>query len=579
MGRSNRAAIVMDDGALMRADVFRRHDSLAGNRLIRVGSSNPQAAREGRLSSGWKNTAAPMPNLARLQRQALGAFTQGQLDKAERLCAGILEHRHDDFDALQMLGLLKLQRHRPVEALGLLSKALKLNSSSADAISNLGLALHAAGRFEEAAANFRNALMLAPGHAEILYNLGNACLELGRSDEAMANYDEVLAKNPGHAGTLVNRGNALVRVNRPLEAIASFDKALAILPGHPNILTNRGHALRRLDRVAEALADFNAALVRAPEFPEAHFESGMARLSLGDFDGWKQYEWRWKTGTFAGRRRQFSAPLWLGDAPVRGRSILLHAEQGFGDTIQFIRYAPLLAGRGAKVTCEVQVELRELLSQLEGVDVIAEGEQLPRFDLHCPLLSLPLAFGTTAETIPSAPYLAASADRLAYWRQRLPRRGPRAGFVWSGSSFHKNDTNRSIPLAKLAGLFENPHLSCASLQTDMRDADSETLQAFPGLVHLGGELRDFADTAAVISLLDVVVSVDTAVAHLAGALGKPVVILLPFAADFRWMRHRGDTPWYPTAKLVRQPAFGNWEGAVGRLGEELRIVAGQRAGA
>ena len=526
------------------------------------------------MSSRWKNASARMPNLSRLHRQALGSFQQGDLDKAERLCTGILEYRQDDFDALQILGLLNLQRRRPNEALGFLSKAMEVNCS-ADAMSNLGLALHAAGRFEEAAANHRNALMLAPGHPEILYNLGNACSELGRIDEALANYDEVLAKNPGHAGTLVNRGNAYLRLNRPVEAISSFDKALATMPGHPQILTNRGHALRRLDRPVEALADFNAALAKAPDFPEAHFEAGMTRLTLGDFEGWKDYEWRWKTGRFARRRRKLDAPLWRGEAPIAGKKILLHAEQGFGDTIQFIRYAPLLAGRGAKVICEVQPQLRSLLSQLDDIEVIAEGEPLPRFDLQCPMLSLPLAFGTRIETIPaSIPCLTASADRLTLWRDRLPKR-PRAGFVWSGSPFHDNDANRSIPLASLAALLASAPLSCISLQTELRAADDEVLRDLTNLVHLGGELRDFADTAAVISLLDVVISVDTAVAHLAGALGKPVVILLPFAADFRWMRDREDTPWYPTAKLFRQSAFGDWARVIARLGDELRMVAGR----
>jgi len=517
-----------------------------------------------------------MPNLSRLQRQAYQAFAQGDLDKAERLCAGILEYRREDFEALQLLGLLKLQRHRPAEALGLLSQALKVNSGSADAMSNLGLALHAAGRFEEAVANYRNALQLAPGHPEILYNLGNACLELGRIDEALAKFDEALAKSPGHVGALVNRGNALLRFNRPLDAILSYDQALAAMPEHPQILTNRGHALRRLDRPLEALADFEAALASGSEFPEAHFEAAMTRLTLGDFDaGWKGYEWRWRTGAFAGQRRQFRAPLWLGDASVSGKTVLLHAEQGFGDTIQFIRYAPLLAGRGAKVVCEVQPQLQSLLSQFEDIEVIAEGEPLPAFDLHCPLLSFPLAFKTQSDTIPaSVPYLAPPGERLAHWRERLPQGRPRAGFVWSGSPAHKNDSNRSIPLTRLAALFENSPLHCFSLQSELRDADGEALRALPDLVHLGSELRDFADTAAVISLLDVVISVDTSVAHLAGALGKPVVILLPYAADFRWMRCRDDTPWYPTAKLLRQPAFGDWDSVIARLRDELRQWSG-----
>jgi len=516
-----------------------------------------------------------VPNLSRLQRQAYHSFQQGHLDKAERLCAGILQYRSEDFDALTLLGLLNVQRRRPLEALRLLSQALKVNSGSADAMSNLGLALHAAGRFEEAVASYRNALRFAPDHSEILYNLGNACLELGRVDEALASYDDVLAKSSGHVGALVNRGNALLRLNRPADALANYDKALAAVSGHPQILTNRGHALRRLDRPAEALVDFKAALAAAPEFPEAHFEAAMTLLTLGDFDaGWKEYEWRWKAGAFARHRRQFNAPLWLGDEPVSGKTILLHAEQGFGDTIQFIRYAPLLASRGAKVICEVQPELQPLLARLEGVTVVAAGAPLPAFDLHCPLLSLPLAFRTRPETIPAAiPYLAAPPERLAVWQNRLPAGRRRAGFVWSGQPSHKNDSNRSIALSRLAALFENPLIQYFSLQSDLRAADGEALRGLPNLVHLGDGFRDFADTAAAIALLDVVISVDTAVAHLAGALGKPVFILLPYAADFRWMRERDDTPWYPTAKLFRQPAFGDWDSVIDRVHDELRQLA------
>jgi tetratricopeptide (TPR) repeat protein len=535
------------------------------------------------LSAKWKHGTARTPNLSRLQRQAGMSFHEGDLGKAERLCEAILQHRSDDFDALQLLGLLKLQRRQAVEALRFLSTALKVNSTSAEAMSNLGLALHALTRFEDAAAQFRNALLIAPDHPEILYNLGNACLELGKTDEALAIYEQVLAQNPDHAGALVNAGNALVRLNRPAEAILSYDNALAALPGHPQILTNRGHARRRLDRPAEALADFKAALTGAPEFAEAHFEAGMAHLTLGDFaSGWKEYEWRWKTGTFADRRRQFRAPLWLGDTRLCGKTILLHAEQGFGDTIQFIRYAPLIARGGAKVICEVQGELRSLLSQFDGIEVFAEGEPLPAFDVHCPLLSLPLACGTRLETTPApVAYLAASAECLDRWRDRVPRDRRSVGFVWSGSSSHRNDANRSIPLSKLAALLKDAPVRCFSLQNELRKEDREILAELPELVHFGSELREFADTAAVISQLDLVISVDTAVAHLAGALGKPVIILLPYAADFRWMRDRDYTPWYPTARLFRQPAFGDWDSVIARLQGELRRLSNsifQRSG-
>ena len=521
-----------------------------------------------------------MPNLARLQRQAVSSFQQGHFDKAERLCAAILEYRDDDFDALHLSGFIHLERGRNIEAIGFLTKAAKVNATSIDALSNLGLALQNAGRLEEAIAQYRKALALAPRHPEILYNLGNAFLALDRITEALASYDEVLAVNPSHVGARVNSGNTLLRFNRPAEALASYDHALALMPEHPQILTNRGHALRRLDRPQEALASLELALEKSPGFPEAHFEAALAHLTLGDFKaGWKAYEWRWKTGAFADKRRAFRQPLWLGDAPLSGKTILLHAEQGFGDTLQFIRYAPLLKDSGARVVCEVQPELVPLLAQLEGIEVIAKGAVLPSFELHCPLLSLPLAFGTEPATIPApGPYLKAPAARVAHWRDRLPPEGFRAGFVWSGSRAHKNDANRSIALSQLASMFASLPFVCFSLQREMRDADREILQRLSNLIDLGPELSDFAETAAVISLLDVVVSVDTAVAHLAGALGKPVVILLPHAADFRWMRERDDTPWYPTAKLLRQPAFGDWDSAIRRLADELREIAGAGAG-
>ncbi len=512
-----------------------------------------------------------MPNLARLQRQAVSAFEEGQLDKAERLCAAILEYSSDHFDTLHLLGFIHLQRGRHLEAIGPLAKALKVNAGSVDAASNLGLALHGAGRVEDAIAQYRNALALSPRHPEISYNLGNAYLARDRIIEALASYDETLANNPSHVGARVNRGNTLLRFNRPADALESYEHALALMPDHPQILTNRGHALRRLDRPQEALASLAAAIKKSPDFPEAHFESALAHLTLGDFEaGWKAYEWRWKTSAFADKRRSFRQPQWQGNGPLAGKTILLHAEQGFGDTLQFIRYAPLLAGRGARVICEVQPELVSLLAQLEGIGIVAKGNALPSFDLHCPFLSLPFAFGTDLATIPAqVPYLAAPEARVARWRDRLGEGRPRVGFVWSGSPAHKNDANRSIPLARFSQLFANPPFAGFSLQREMRDADREALQGLPNLVDLGPELADFADTAAVISLLDVVVSVDTSVAHLAGALGKPVVILLPHAADFRWLRERSDTPWYRSAKLLRQPAFGDWDSVIDGLADEL----------
>jgi hypothetical protein len=271
------------------------------------------------------------------------------------------------------------------------------------------------------------------------------------------------------------------------------------------------------------------------------------------------------------RRTGAVLPLWLGDQSLDGKTILLHAEQGFGDTLQFVRYAPLFAGRGVSVILEVQPELARLLAPLPGVAaVIARGKPLPRFDFHCPLLSLPLAFATELATIPAhIPYIAPADQDVALWRERLPRRRPLIGLVWSGERTHDNDRNRSLCLETLLPLLRTLDVSFVSLQHEVRDADRALLQEQSAVVHIGDRLRDFADTAAAVSLLDAVISVDTAVAHLAGAMGKPLLLLLPFGADFRWLRERNDSPWYPTARLFRQPAFGDWASVIEALRREL----------
>ena len=530
------------------------------------------------MSARLKKTSRRIPNLSHLQRQAYRSFQDNDAGKTETLCAEILQYRPDDFDALHLLGLLNFELGRMAEALHYLSAALRANAKSAEAMSNLARALDATARYDEAIASYHQALQIAPDHPEIRYNLGNTFLKAGRLQDALNSFDGVLAVEAGHVGALVNRGNTLLKLNRPLEAIANYDSALAVMPTHPQILTNRGHAWRRLDKPSPALVDFNRAIAAAPDFAEAHFEQAMALLTLGDFEaGWKAYEWRWATRAFAAQRRPFHQPLWQGQA-IAGKTILLHAEQGFGDTIQFIRYVPMVKSRGAKVVVEVQPEMETLLSQIDGVEIIPWGRPLPEFDWQCPLLSLPLAFSTRPETIPaSMPYLVAPADRVATWRARLPPARWRAGFVWSGRPTHHNDRNRSIALAGFRALFAIRDLQCVSLQNDVRDQDEEVMRDIAGLVDHGSALRDFADTAALISLMDVVVSVDTSVAHLAGALGKPVLILLPYAADFRWMREAERTPWYPTARLFRQPAFGDWESVIVRVGDELERCVSRQA--
>ena len=378
-----------------------------------------------------------------------------------------------------------------------------------------------------------------------------------------------LARNPEHVEALGNRGNALVKLNRPDEAISSYDAASRIEGWNARLLTNRAHALRRLDRPEEALADLQKAVALDPEYAEAQFELGMVQLVLGDYDGWTAYERRWATGAFTLHRRDFKSPLWTGEQSLNGRTILLHGEQGFGDTIQFVRYIAKVARLGATAILEVQPELVDLMAEVEGATrVIARGEKLVPFDFHCPLMSLPRACKTNAESVPAdVPYIKVPAIHAAKWVGRLPAGKPLVGFCWAGRRSHHNDANRSIALTRFAPLFEITDVGFVSLQRDASADDRALLRSHRNVLDVEDSLRNFVDTAALIIQLDFVVSVDTAVAHLAGALAMPVAVLLPFAADFRWLRARNDCPWYPSARLFRQPRFDDWESAI----EQVRL--------
>ena len=517
------------------------------------------------------------PNCSRLLRRARRAHDSGDLATAEWLYNAVLEYQPGNFDALHGLGQLHFLHARFDTALVLIQSALKNDMSRAEGFASLGLVFHFLHRFKEALVSYDEGLALDPLNTELLNRRGVALLELGRPLAALESFERVLATDPSHFDALGNYGNALIKLNRPQQAIAAYDRALVIAPENAQLLTNRAVALRRLDRPREALMSASRALVSKPDFAQARFVESVARLTLGDFAaGWRGYEARWQVGLLASQRRNFTAPLWLGQETPKvlldGKTILLHAEQGFGDTIQFARYAPLLARRGAKkVVLEVQRELVPLLSCMAGVDaVIPRGQTLPAFDMHCPLLSLPLAFATELATIPAGvPYIAPPHQRISAWRDRMPQRRPLIGLAWSGDRGHDNDLNRSIGLETLAPLLDLPDVAFLSLQHDMRERDLPILQKSPNVFSIEPKFSDFADTAAAVSLLDAVIAVDTAVAHLAAAMAKPLLLLLPFAADFRWLRERQDSPWYPTARLYRQPKFGDWESAIGAVRQDL----------
>jgi tetratricopeptide (TPR) repeat protein len=510
-------------------------------------------------------------NVSRTLRRAQRAHEDGELDKAERLYNAVLSHQPASFDALHGLGQIKYLRGNLATALVLIQEALKADCGRAEGFASLGLVFYSLKDFERALRSYAQGLRLAPQNGELLNRRGVALMELGRTREALADFEQALASDSENLDLLGNRGNALFKLNRPADAIEVYDHALERKPGNAALLTNRAIALRRLDRPHEALMSAARAIAEKPDFAPAHFVEASVRLALGDFAaGWRGYEWRWG-GTLAGQRRKFAAPLWLGKESVAGKTILLHAEQGYGDTLQFVRYAPLLSARGARVVLEVQPQLVRLLSGMSGVEcVLPRKAPLPDFDLHCPLLSLPLAFGTELATIPAgAPYLAPPAEAAAAWRGRLPERRPLIGLVWSGERAHDNDLNRSIRLDTLEPLLGIADVQFVSLQHDVREDDARFLQDRAEVLQIGQQFSDFADTAAAIAELDVVIAVDTAVAHLVGALGKPLLLLLPFAADFRWLRGRDDSPWYPTARLFRQRQFGDWSGAVETLRQEL----------
>ena len=490
------------------------------------------------------------------------------------------------------------------EAVASYDRAIALSPGNALAHTNRGNALAALGRLPEALASHDAAVALAPGDPQAWYNRGNALLAtqpeaalasydraialdpqaaetwcnrglaldaLGRFDDALASFDRAIALRPHNAEAALGRGNVLGKLERWNAALASYDQALACDPASAKAWCNRAIACVTLGRFAEAIDGFERALTLEPDDASTHRHLAIVRLTIGDFArGWTEYEWRWQTPAF--RRRPFTQPMWTGDADIAGKTILLHAEQGLGDAIQFCRYATQVARRGAHVVVESPPPLARLMRTLPGIaSVVEAGSPLPAFDLHCPLMSLPHAFHTTLATVPAeVPYLSAAPARIAAWRERLASlRRPRIGLAWAGNPRYPNDARRSIALASLLPLIGDAPASIVTLQKDLRPGDAELLARAPGIVRLDQDLTTLDETAAAMAALDLVIAVDTAVAHLAGALARPVWVLLPFVPDWRWMLDRGDSPWYPTARLFRQTTRDDWTEVIARVGAAI----------
>jgi tetratricopeptide (TPR) repeat protein len=548
-----------------------------------------------------------LSNLGPMIEEAVALQRQGRTTDAEKIYGRILKTLPDHFDALHLLAQIKMERGKPGEAYRLMRAAVAARPDLADARVHLGLVLRTMKQPAEALASFEKASALDPGHIDALGHRGDVLIELGRPGEALDCFDRILALAPGHPAARVNRGVALAALARPEEALAEFDALiaagarhpmalynrarvladlgryaeslgaydalLALVPQHSVAWNNRGNVLVALNRHADASASFDRAIALQTDYADAHFNQSLALLALGDFArGFRQYEWRWKRTGMAHVRHNYRRPLWLGETPLQRKTILLHAEQGLGDTIHFARYAAVLARAGATVVLEVQRELKPLLSRLEGVaTVLARGEPLPPFDLHCPLGSLPLACKTEPATIPAdIPYVQADDGRLEKWRARIGSiEAPRVALAWAGNPAHANDRNRSIALSRLRPIWTSGAARTVSIQHELRSGDAALLANEPGIVHIGDEFADLDDAAAVVALCDLVITVDTSIAHLAAAMGRPVWILLPFSADWRWTTDRETSPWYPTARLFRQTTLGDWDDVIMRAAREL----------
>jgi len=551
-------------------------------------------------------------NIAQTLQEALSLHQQGRLRDAEKLYARALKAAPNNFDALHLLGLIKAQSGQMGEAHRLMAAALKINPNAPDALVNFANVLHALKRDGEALTYLDKALALRPGDQEALLYRGNALNALDRPEDAIACYDAVLARNPAHGDALLNRGTArarlgrhadaltdfdavltriphhvealynrgtaLLELERPDAALAAFDAAVAAAPKHTGAWTNRGRALQALNRHADAVASFEKAIAVDKNFADAHSNMALSLLTLGQLSrGFAEYEWRWKRTGMSDARRNYRGRPWLGEFPIGQRTILLAAEQGLGDSIQFVRHAPLLARSGAKVVLEVQPELKALLAGVDGVALChARGETLPAYDVYCPLGSLPLAFKTEPATIPAdIPYLRADETHVAKWRptiEALP--GKRVALAWAGHAKHPNDRNRSIALAQLEPLLALDGISFVSVQRDLRGDDEVILARHKSVTHIGDKLDDMADTAAVLALADLTIAVDTSVIHLAGAMGREAWVMLPFSPDWRWTLTGDHSPWYPRMRLFRQAKPGDWSAVIASLRDAPRAAPG-----
>jgi tetratricopeptide (TPR) repeat protein len=497
---------------------------------------------------------------------------QGRHEEALKACDKAIQLKPDDAELWKLMGDMLLQLERFDHALLGFQHVLELNPRHQDAAYKSGVLLDQFGRFEEALARFNRCDEVLPNHAPTLRGRARTLFNLKRFEEALADNRRANRLDPGNADICNNIGACLQSLGREEEALSWFGRALVHLPDAIEILNNKAFMLGQLQRFDEAFAFYNH--IRALHLNNATTDWNLALLHMltGNFEaGWAGRESRWAK-TSPPPYPKFNQPVWLGNEPVEGKTILVHVDEGLGDTIQFTRYVPMVAARGARVILVVERPLVSLLSGLPGISQclpFSDGA-LPAFDLHCPIGTLPLVFGTRLDTIPPPTTCLRhpSEAHAQVWEDRLgPHDRLRVGLVWSGNANHKNDLNRSTSLLRLSCVLD-VDATFVSLQKDPRP-DDKALLGQTGIVDLTSHLTDFAETAALLDCLDLVITVDTSVAHLAGALGRPTWILLPWTPDYRWLLDRDDSPWYPSVRLFRQDETRNYAKVLDRVKAEL----------
>lgn len=479
----------------------------------------------------------------------------------------------DYADAYHNCGVILREKKQFEAALEYFNQAINNKPDYVEAYTNCGNTFTDMGRYDFALAHHNYALELKPDHVQAHNGQGVALQRLGKAGESLDSFDKAIAINPGSSESYLNRGNSFMTLNRYEKARKDYETAILLMPNNARGYTNLGNLDAEEGRIQKSLVNYDKALQYDPHNQTALWNKALTKILLGEYlEGWQLYEHGWEAkNSPRGERRQCKQPLWLGDAPVEGKRVLLTAEQGFGDVIQFSRYALMVEEMGADVILEAPAPLIKLIRTIgPQFKVIERGQAFDDYDFYCPYMSLPLAFRTTVETIPQpVPYL--HVDQANSFLPEKEDGCLRVGLVWSGSLTHTRDQKRSIPLSKFSNFLDLP-VEFHCLQKEIRPDDVAVLENDARIILHTADLHDFSDTANLVDAMDVVISVDTSVAHLAGALGKQVWILLPRIPDYRWMLDREDSPWYPTAKLFRQSGFGDWEEVLARVKAELEVA-------